>query len=188
MITFYAPNDPYGPFSNFSQHLVAIYDRTWLTSEHPFQAMKFWPHRPDLVDSVHQAATPGRAARIGRNRANPLRTDWDRLPGADIQYGVDRTQPRPSPYPPLIVDDGVYRPGVEAEAIFRRGKDVFMYEIVLAKFRQHPDIKELLLGTGDQPIVEDAIADPYWGWGPSKVGENKLGRILMLVRDTLRSS
>lgn len=186
MILFYAPNDPYGGFSNFSRHVVEIYDAEWGDSEHPFQAMKFWPHRPDLVDKVRKAPTPGRAARIGRDRANPLRDDWDGPPGDDIKFGVDRV--RPSPYPTLVVDDGVYRPGAEPEAMFARGKDIIMYEVVLAKFRQHAELKELLLGTGDQPIVEDAIADPYWGWGSSKVGENKLGRTLMLVRDQLKKS
>jgi predicted NAD-dependent protein-ADP-ribosyltransferase YbiA (DUF1768 family) len=184
MILFYAPNDPYGPFSNFSRHRVTVYDVEWMTSEHPFQAMKFWPHRPDLVDLVQAAATPGKAALLGRDRAKPLRDDWDSPPGDDIKFGMDRV--RPDPYPLVPVDDGVNRAGGTAEPLFARGKDVFMFEIVLAKFRQHAELGEMLLGTGDQPIVEDAMDDPYWGWGASKVGQNKLGRILMLVRDRLR--
>lgn len=178
MITFYAPQDPYGAFSNFSRHTVILYRREWATSEHPFQAMKFWPHRPDLVNLVHEAPTPGRAARIGRDRANPLRDDWDSTPAIK-----GRAVPTP-----VVLDDGVNRAGVEAEPLFARGKDVFMWDAVFAKFNQHEDLRALLLGTGDQPIVEDAIADPYWGWGPSKTGENKLGRILMFVRSMLRRS
>jgi len=176
MIRFYAPNDPFGEFSNFSRDRVNIYERDWQTSEHPFQAMKFWPHRPDLVQRVWEAKSPGKAALLGRNRAYPLRPDWDSMPGPDL---VDRAPP------PLEVDDGVNRAGGPTEPLFVRAKDVFMWEIVLTKF-YHPDLMKLLVGTGDEPIVEDAMDDPYWGWGASKVGQNKLGRILMEVREVLR--
>jgi predicted NAD-dependent protein-ADP-ribosyltransferase YbiA (DUF1768 family) len=178
MILFYAPQDPFGAFSNFSRHQVSIYDTVWPTSEHPFQAMKFWPHRPDLVEKVRQAKSPGKAALIGRNTSNPLRADWDSRPSAALCIRAGRVL--------VLIEDGINRAGGKAEPLFARGKDVFMYEIVLAKFQQHELLRELLLGTGDQAIVEDAMADPYWGWGPSKVGQNKLGRILMLVRDILR--
>jgi len=185
MILFYLPEDPFGAFSNFSPHSVTIYDHEWQTSEHPFQAMKFWPHRPDLVDAVRRAKSPGKAARLGRDRSNPLRADWDSQPLPDIAKGIG-PRIRSKPYPLVAVNDGINRAGVTAEPLFARGKDIFMFEIVLAKFRQHEALAELLLGTGDQPIVEDAMADPYWGWGPSKIGENKLGRILMVVRDGLK--
>jgi len=172
MIRFYSPKDLYGAFSNFSRHPVSIYDRIWSTSEHAFQGMKFWPHRPDLVDKVHIAATPTDSTLIGRNRANPVRQDWDLPPTGGMRR------------PPVTIDDGVYR-DIAAEPVFSRTKDVFMYEIVLAKFSQHEELKALLLGTGDQPLVEDAVHDPYWGWGCSHNGHNKLGRILMLVRSEL---
>lgn len=45
---------------------------------------------------------------------------------------------------------------------------------------------EVLLSTGDRPLIEDARDDPYWGWGSSMVGENKLGRILMAVRGQIQ--
>ena len=65
-------------------------------------------------------------------------------------------------------------------------KDAVMYEAVLAKFSQHEDIKAVLLGTGDETIIEAAYNDSYWGWGPDKRGQNKLGLTLMQVRDELR--
>lgn len=177
MIRFYSPGDPpFGCFSNFSRHEVRIYDKTWMTSEHAFQAMKFHPHRPDLIDLVHAQTTPGKAAHVGRDRANPLRGDWNTHPPIEMMvslHGIE--QP----------NDGFSRAGVQPERVFARVKDVIMYQVVKAKFEQHADLAELLKGTGDQPIIEDAEHDPYWGWGASHVGENKLGRILMIVRSQL---
>jgi ribA/ribD-fused uncharacterized protein len=63
-----------------------------------------------------------------------------------------------------------------------------MREAVLAKFRSHPDIRETLLSTGDEEIIENAPGDYYWGVGANGSGKNMLGRILMDVRDELRAS
>lgn len=65
-------------------------------------------------------------------------------------------------------------------------KDDIMRRAVLAKFSAHADIRAILLGTGDEEIVENAPRDYYWGCGASGGGKNMLGRILMEVRATLR--
>jgi len=67
-------------------------------------------------------------------------------------------------------------------------KDGIMREGVLNKFQTHADIRKLLLGTGDCPIVENAPHDYYWGCGAEGTGKNRLGEILMDVRDEFRSS
>ncbi len=67
-------------------------------------------------------------------------------------------------------------------------KDAIMFEAVLAKFTQHADLREILLGTGNATIVEHTRKDAYWGDGGDGRGQNKLGRILMRVREELRSS
>ncbi len=176
MILFYSAGGPYGCFSNFSRHPVEIYGHLWKTSEAAFQAMKFWPHRPDLVNSVFEAATPAEAARLGRERSLPLRVDWDSTPQGDMVGRIPRI---------IQPDDKISRPGVEAEPLFARTKDIFMLEVCLAKFQQNTEQERVLLGTSTEPLVEDATHDPYWGWGASHVGENKLGRILMVVRSLL---
>ena len=65
-------------------------------------------------------------------------------------------------------------------------KDEVMREAVLAKFRQHTDIREILLGTGDAILVEHTRRDDYWGDGGDGSGKNMLGVILMEVREKLR--
>ncbi|QDV35658.1 NADAR domain-containing protein [Tautonia plasticadhaerens] len=64
-------------------------------------------------------------------------------------------------------------------------KDSLMHEAVLSKFTQHADLREALLGTGEAEIVEHTANDTYWGDGDGS-GKNRLGRILMQVREELR--
>ena len=65
-------------------------------------------------------------------------------------------------------------------------KDSIMRHAILAKFRTHKRLAELLDGTGDRQIVENAPTDNYWGCGPDGAGLNRLGSILMSVREELR--
>ncbi len=64
-------------------------------------------------------------------------------------------------------------------------KDDIMRQAVLQKFKTHTDICEILLSTGDELIVENAPRDYYWGCGADGSGKNKLGLILMEVREIL---
>ena len=76
-IRFYRVNEPYGAFSNFSPHPVALKSRTWPTSEHYFQAQKF--AGSDHEEAIRLAKSPTVAARMGRTREHPLRTDWEKV-------------------------------------------------------------------------------------------------------------
>jgi ribA/ribD-fused uncharacterized protein len=66
-------------------------------------------------------------------------------------------------------------------------KDSIMHEAVLAKFTQHDDLRDILLATGDATIVEHTQKDAYWGDGGDGRGKNRLGQLLMEVREELRS-
>jgi ribA/ribD-fused uncharacterized protein len=61
-----------------------------------------------------------------------------------------------------------------------------MREAVEAKFRQHDELRALLLSTGDAKLVEHTDNDEFWGDGGDGRGRNELGRILMAVREALR--
>lgn len=65
-------------------------------------------------------------------------------------------------------------------------KDQFMYEIVLAKFAQNKNIRDILISTEDAIIIEDSPIDSYWGCGEDGNGLNMLGKILMRVREDLK--
>lgn len=65
-------------------------------------------------------------------------------------------------------------------------KDAVMLEAVRAKFTQHQELRERLLATGDARIVEHTANDRYWADGGDGRGRNRLGEILMQVREELR--
>jgi len=63
-----------------------------------------------------------------------------------------------------------------------------MRRAVLRKFSVHPELREILLSTGQEEIIENAPHDYYWGCGKTGTGRNQLGIILMEVRQQLRDS
>ncbi|MDJ1479419.1 NADAR family protein [Cytophagaceae bacterium YF14B1] len=67
-------------------------------------------------------------------------------------------------------------------------KDNIMYEAIKAKFTQHTELAELLLKTGDVRIIEHTENDSYWGDGGDGSGKNKLGKLLMKLREELKEA
>lgn len=65
------------------------------------------------------------------------------------------------------------------------------FSIMLAalrlKVQQYEFIREKLLETGDQEIIEDSPYDEVWGSGRNGQGMNLLGKAWMQVREELRS-
>ena len=77
-------------------------------------------------------------------------------------------------------------------------RQIVVYNGLLEKFRQHPELRERLLATGDDLLAECAVSDKIWGIGLSMrskerfnveswQGENLLGFTLMMVREKLRA-
>lgn len=64
-------------------------------------------------------------------------------------------------------------------------KNGIMRDALIAKFSQHQNLRELLIGTGQHKLVEHTENDSYWGDGGDGSGSNMLGRLLMQVRSTL---
>lgn len=61
-----------------------------------------------------------------------------------------------------------------------------MVKVCFAKFSQNPDLRELLLSTGERPVHEDC-EDKWWGGGPNHPhGKDLLGKVLIRVRTLLR--
>src|SRR6266480_4339970 len=143
-IYFYSSREkPYGCFSNFSRHAFELDGAWWFTSERYFQAQKF--AGTPYAEQIRQARTASMAAKMGRRRLYPLRSDWEQI------------------------------------------KDVVMFHGVLRKFEIHDDIRSILLGTGEELLIENAPKDYYWGCGADGSGKNKLGKVLMGIRSLFRN-
>lgn len=67
-------------------------------------------------------------------------------------------------------------------------KEDVMREALWAKFAQHPALRELLLGTGHEELIEKTSGDMYWGCGTDGTGRNRLGALLMELRAELRKA
>lgn len=68
-------------------------------------------------------------------------------------------------------------------------KDGVMLDLLRSKFSQ-PYLREKLLDTGDEYLIEgNTWRDTYWGADlATGVGQNKLGLLLMQVRDELKET
>lgn len=84
-IKFYSTHGPHGCFSNFSKHPVTFHGKVWATSEHAYQAQKFVDS--EYQELVRKAKGAGAAAKIGRDRNNPMRQDWDNIK-INVMYEV----------------------------------------------------------------------------------------------------
>ena len=67
-------------------------------------------------------------------------------------------------------------------------KDKVMLQALRMKFSQNPEITKELLATGDAILIEHTRNDAYWGDGGDGSGKNKLGLLLMKVREELKNS
>jgi len=67
-------------------------------------------------------------------------------------------------------------------------RDEVMLVAVRAKFTAHAGLRELLVSTGKKRLVEASPFDSYWGEGRSGKGRNRLGEILMQVREESRQA
>ena len=67
-------------------------------------------------------------------------------------------------------------------------KEDVMRKAVAAKFAAHRRLREWLLATGEEELVHHSTSDRFWGRTEDGQGENRLGEILMELRDYLRGS
>ena len=58
-----------------------------------------------------------------------------------------------------------------------------MKKALFAKFTQHDDLRLKLMKTGNRQIVERSPYDSFWGDGGDGTGENRLGTLLMDLRN-----
>ena len=67
-------------------------------------------------------------------------------------------------------------------------KNKVMLQAFRMKFSQNPEIAKELLATGDAILIEHTRNDDYWADGGDGSGKNKLGLLLMQVREELKNS
>jgi N-glycosidase YbiA len=83
VVNFYSVGDEFGEFSNFAPYSITLDRQRWPTTEHYFQAQKF--EEAAYRQKIRAANSPTIAARLGRNRKQKLRRDWE-----SVKVGVMR--------------------------------------------------------------------------------------------------
>ena len=82
------------------------------------------------------------------------------------------------------------------DSVWAAKREEAVYEGLLAKFSENPELKKRLLDTGDATLAECAVNDRIWGIGlsmkdPDRLdkskwrGDSLLGKTLMRVRECL---
>lgn len=87
-----------------------------------------------------------------------------------------------------------YYPG-DAKTVGQRIKlrsdwDTIKNDVMLRALRlkfKNPELRKLLLKTGEAELFEASPTDSYWGTGADGQGLNWLGTLLMQVRDEIRT-
>jgi len=86
-ICFYSvTDDQYGYLSNFAHYPIDLDGQRWPTTEHYFQAQKF--HDVDYRERIRLVDNPLIAARLGRSRSIPIRSDWEDIKDAVMRRAL----------------------------------------------------------------------------------------------------
>jgi ribA/ribD-fused uncharacterized protein len=76
---------------------------------------------------------------------------------------------------------------VEVKSNWNDIKDQIMWDAIRLKFKHNEDLREMLLATDGYELVHYAPwGDDYWGVDKDGKGQNKQGKILMIVRKELK--
>jgi ribA/ribD-fused uncharacterized protein len=154
----------YYDWSNFGLRKVHVFGRTWATSEHAFQAAKFFGTDENHVELVAAAATPRDAKKYGRTRSVPIRRGWDGDAMTVITLIVLRKFEQHEDLAAQLVASGGAR---------------------IVEGNAHGD--RLWGAEWEHKSVDERYTMPIWASEEHRVltGRNQLGRVLMVVRREL---
>lgn len=76
-IKFYSTQNEFGEFSNFFHSPIKLDGKMWYSTEHYFQAQKFADKQ--YQEKIRTEKSPMIAARLGRDRKQKLRKDWESI-------------------------------------------------------------------------------------------------------------
>jgi len=148
----------FGFLSHFHPSPFLLDAETWPTVEHFYQAQK--SDHPDYKAAIRAAVSPGAVKRLA---APPD------APGRSSQKSWFRKN------------------GIMPRADWHEVKLDIMRRADWAKYSQNPDLAQTLLATNSAELIEDSPFEPFWGTGRDGNGQNWAGRVLMEVRERLRS-
>lgn len=179
-VRFYRKTQDFFEFSNYHQSPMTIDGVTYNSNEQFFQAQKFmYTHASqatkDYFTLICQTDTPQKAKDMGSQRVNFRGGRWFIRKSTPCLGRMNDTIRQ-------------YKHVATMNPEWDTVKEDIMLRGLMAKFTQSPELRELLLSTGDRYLVEDSPRDSYWGVGKDGHGHNRLGHLLMVVRECLKTN
>lgn len=71
---------------------------------------------------------------------------------------------------------------------WKRKRRVLMTRALYRQVSEYKEIRQALLDTGDQLLLETSLYDHYWGIGRDQRGENMLGKVWMDIRNKITTT
>ncbi len=177
-ILFYDKDEDYGVCSNFYHYTITLDGKEYMTTEHYFQAQKFAgsPKGDEYAELIRSTDTPAKAKYMAGQKINGRYSGWyiskqDKRKINDVIKEYKEVKINPN---------------------WNSIRDNIMRKCCYEKFKG--ELKEKLLETGDNLLVEHTKRDKYWADGgstnfntdgSSDLGQNMLGRILVEIRTLL---
>lgn len=151
--------------SNYWPAKFTWHGQCWDSAEHYYQSRKFVgvPGAEWWMEAIRNARTPHTAKELGGLKAGR----WSKPEVVDLIKKA-RSQ------------------GVKVRGDWERVKEAAMREALEGKFGANALLREKLLATGDADLLEASPYDAYWGIGREGDGQNRLGVLLMQLRDEWR--
>lgn len=154
-----------------------------------------------LKDRIQQIAKRDGFVWFYKKKENPLTTIFGNFAPAKVQYNGRTFRNSEAAYQSEKYTSESFKDrftkldGQEAWQLGRKKTDnsqfnsiATMNEVVMAKFSQNKELKEILLATGDAYLVEHTPKkgrDKFWADDHDGSGSNWLGHSLMLARERL---
>jgi predicted NAD-dependent protein-ADP-ribosyltransferase YbiA (DUF1768 family) len=133
----------------------------------------------EFAEVIRTADTAAKTATLGKQPKSRWRLNVKVCPGKD-----ERTLAQ--------VLDIYTREAAPARTDWHEVRLAVIQKALLCKFMQNPDLRDMLLSTGDRPIFECSPTDTFWDIGskpPARIlGENHLGTLLEDLRFRLKNT
>ena len=175
VIYFYSKDEPFYEFSNYYPCNINM-NWAFLSVEHYYQTCKFYdennPRSIEYMYLLYFCDSPQKTKDMGNQRCSRFGSRWL----------INKKKPELG-----LMNDRINEYlDVKIRSDWESVKEYFMMQGLIFKFSQNLNLRHLLLSTGDAYIVENSKKDYYWGIGDG-TGKNRLGVLLMKVRDLLKS-
>lgn len=168
-------SDDYYEFTNFwpTEKPLVIDGHPWRTTEHYFQACKFAPGSEEWIN-IQQKKTV-KMTYTEKKTGKWVTKEFDlRHPGQVFSYirAIMDAKPVALQY---------------TNNQWSNIKDQVMLKALRAKAQQSHGFRQLLSKSDQKPLFETSDKDDYWGTGKHHNGQNRLGALLMQVRDEVKA-